>query len=382
MRFTLRVILVISILILLPAPVFASQRTFSPTKQSAHVCSPSESEAEQAIYGSTDPEAGLDDEVRSEIGPFSKDVSSEFSDRLRALLKKALKDWNLLGLRECLHTMGIVLAAAMFCRLTSDLEGAGKFVSAAACMAVTAACVGDLRSMIGLGTQTVSQIHRYVRLLLPGMTALMVTSGSVSGAGTLYAGATVFFDVLIALMSGLLIPMIKLHAVLCAGEALLDQGNLEKLRGFLKWLITVCLRWIFFGFSAFLTLTGLFSEAVDAQKLKAARAAISGLVPVVGGLVSDASQSLLSAAGMMKTAVGVYGMLAVFAICLAPFFRLWLQYLCMKLTAALCGLFGSDRVGSLTEKLSESMGMVVGVTGACCLMTLLILALCVRTVRL
>ena len=54
----------------------------------------------------------------------------------------------------------------------------------------------------------------------------------------------------------------------------------------------------------------------------------------------------------------------------------------MKLTAALCGLFGSDRVGALTEKLSESMGMVVGVTGACCLMTLLILALCVRTVSL
>lgn len=380
MRFTLRAVLVFSVLLLLPAPVYASQGAYAPAKESTYAFSPQESEAERALAGTADPEAGLDEEARSAVGPFSTEISSEFSVRLQTLLKKTLKDWNLLGLRECLHTMGIVLAAAVFCRLTSDREGAGKFVSAAACVAVTAACVGDLRSMIGLGTQTVDQIHRYVRLLLPGMTALMVTSGCVSGAGALYAGATLFFDVLIGLMSGLLIPMIRLHAALCAGEALLDRGNLEKLRAFLKWLITVCLRWIFFGFSAFLTLTGLFSEAVDAQKLKAARAAISGFVPVVGSLVSDASQSLLSAAGMMKTAVSVYGMLAVFAICLAPFFRLWLQYLCLKLTAALCGLFGSDRVGSLTEKLSESMGMVVGVTGACCLMTLLILALFIRTV--
>ena len=380
MRYVLRLNVLVLLLFLSATPAFAEESlTLSPIPPPLRSDLP-DSDVEQALIGEADPEAGLDADIRSELGDYSADAPAQFGSTLGRLLQKALKDWNLLGLRDCLHTMGIVLAAAVFCTLMPEREGASRFVSGAACVAVTAACIGDLRSMIGLGTQTVDQIHRYVRLLLPGMTALMVASGSAAEAGALCGGASVFFDILIAAMSGLFVPLIHLHAALCAGDALMEKSGLGKVREFLKWLITAGMRWMFIGFSAFLTLTGLFSNAVDAQKLKATRAAISGMVPVVGGLVSDASQSLLAAAGMIKNAVGVYGLLAVLAICLGPFFRLWLQYLCMKLTAALCGLFGSDRVGSLMEKLSESMGMVVGVTGAACVMTVLILALCIRAV--
>lgn len=335
---------------------------------------------EQALIEKVDPEAGLDEDARSQLGSFQPSGNGDFGARLLELFRRAAADWNLFGWKDCMRTLGVVLAAAVFCQLLGSSEGMGRIASAGACLAVTVACVGDLRSMIGLGTQTVEKLHNYTRLLLPGLSFLMTASGNSGAAGTIYGAGVLFLDTLLAIISNLLVPLIYLHAALSAAEALLWKGGLGKLRDFLKWLVTAMLKWILFGCSAFLTATGLFAAAMDAQKVKAARFAISGMVPVVGGLVSDAAQTLLNAALSMKNAVGVYGMLAVFAICLHPFLRLWLHFMLMKLTAALCGLLDAGGVTGLLDKLTDSMGLIVGITGVCCILCLLILALFVMVV--
>ena len=75
-------------------------------------------------------------------------------------------------------------------------------------------------------------------------------------------------------------------------------------------------------------------------------------------------------------------MAAVLAICLGPFLKLWVHYLTLKLAGALCGTIGAGRVSGLLEKLSETMGVVVSMTGVSCVLALLVLVLCVRMVIL
>lgn len=335
-------------------------------------------EASESLIAGIDPESGLDEEVRDGIGSFDPNAPLRFDQRLLELLGHWLIRSDLLGLRDALRTMGLILCAVMLSSLLDPDTPFGKYASAAACVAITAAIAGDLRSMIGLGTQTVSKLHTYLRLLLPGMVTLMAASGSFTGAGAVSGAATIFFDVLIALMERLLIPLIYVYTALTLADTLLDTGALEKLRELVKWFCMKLIRWTFWGFTVFLSATGLFSGTVDAQKLRSLRSAIAGMIPVVGGLVSGASESVLNAAGMLKSSVGVYGMLAVIGISLGPFLRLWLQYLLLKLTAAICGVFGRSRPANLTDRLSEGFGMLLGITGVCCLLTLLILTLCVR----
>lgn len=334
---------------------------------------------ERLIEG-IDPEAGLDQEVVSEIGSFDFETPLRFDQRLLELLGSWLKNLNILGTADGLRSIGLILAAVILSSLFDSGEVFGQYAGVAACLAITAVVAGDLRSMVGLGTETVNKIHTYLRMLLPGIVLLMTASGGITGAGAIYGAATLFFDILIALMERFLIPLIYLYLALSAAEAILGQGTLDKLRDFIKWIFLKLVKWLFYGFSAFLTLTGLFSGAVDAQKLKTAKNAISGMVPVVGGMVSDASQAVLNAAGMLKTSVGVYGMLAVLGICFGPFLRLWLQYIMLKLTVAVCGLFGKTKAVGLTDKLSDAFGMILGITGVCCMISMLILTLCIRAV--
>ena len=120
-----------------------------------------------------------------------------------------------------------------------------------------------------------------------------------------------------------------------------------------------------------MSITGVVSGTTDAAALKAAKMTISSVVPVVGGILSDASESVLVSAGLMKNAAGIYGILAILAVFLEPFLRIGAHYLILKLTAALCGVFGSKQMTELIGDFSSAMGLLLAMTGATCLLLLI-----------
>ena len=71
-------------------------------------------------------------------------------------------------------------------------------------------------------------------------------------------------------------------------------------------------------FTGFLSVTGAATSAADALSTQLTRTAIATAVPVVGSIISDAAGTVLAGAGMLKGAIGVFGLLAVLAICLTP----------------------------------------------------------------
>ena len=94
---------------------------------------------------------------------------------------------------------------------------------------------------------------------------------------------------------------------------------------------------------------------------------ISGAVPVVGGILSDASESVLVGASVVKNAVGIYGAVALFGVVIGPFLRIGVQYLLLKVTASVCSVFSAKRAGELLQDFSAAMGLLLGMTGAMCL---------------
>ena len=337
-----------------------------------------EEAAEELLREGADPEAGLPQEVIGEIGPYAAETETDLPGRILDLLGKALADLEPLGLREAIRDLGLLLSAALLSALIRT--HGGGLTEAAGCLAVSLICAGGFRSMLGLGRETVEQIHSYLRLLLPGLGALMAASGRLSGSGSVIAGALLAFDVLTALLSGLVIPLISLRAALSAAEAALGADNLEKLRDFLKWAVNSIYKLVFWGFSGILTLTDLFSASADARQVRVLRSAISGMVPGVGAVVSEASRALVSAADSLRASVGTYGLLAVATLCLTPLLRIWLRYLTLRLAAALGGLLGKGRTVDLMGKMAELMGSVLTAAGIACILAMLSLSLCVRTV--
>ena len=135
--------------------------------------------------------------------------------------------------------------------------------------------------------------------------------------------------------------------------------------------VTWALTGVMLLFTGFLTLTGAASSAADALTMQMTRSAISAAVPVVGSIISDATGTVLAGAGMLKSAVGVFGMLAVLAICLTPFLTMAVQYLLYKLAAFLAGTMTEGPLEELIDALGSAFGLMLGMTGSCALLLLI-----------
>lgn len=245
---------------------------------------------------------------------------------------------------------------------TADLVGA---------MTTAVLLLNSTGSMITLASETVSELSEYGKLLLPVISAALASQGAVTSSAALYAGTAAFDAVLANGISKLLVPLVYIYLILAVASAATAEKMLENLRNLFKWLVTWSLKTILYIFTAYMSITGVVSGSTDAATLKATKLTMSGMIPVVGGILSDASEAVIVSAGVMKNAVGVYGMIALIAIWISPFLRIGIQYLLLKLTSALCGIFEMKPVSELIGAFGSAMGLLLGMTGAVCIMLLI-----------
>lgn len=266
------------------------------------------------------------------------------------------------------------LAAVAIVMLQSLLRlGEGR--EALADLAGSAALGGTLllsaNAMTGLAGRTIESLSGYGRLLLPVMTGAMAAQGSVTASGALYAGTAFFDSLLMGLIGRVLKPLVSLYLALAVGKAALGEEVLQAMAEAVKAFVSWCLKLLLTVFTTYMTITGVVSGTTDAASLRAAKVTISTAVPVVGGVLSEASEAVLVSVGLMKNAAGVYGILALLSLFLSPFLRIGIHYLMLKLTKALCAAFGSKALTGLIGDFSTAMGLLLAMTGSVCLLLLI-----------
>ena len=150
-----------------------------------------------------------------------------------------------------------------------------------------------------------------------------------------------------------------------------EDDFLRKLRDLLKQLMSWCLKLLLYVFTAFISISGVISGTADQTAIKAAKLTISGVVPVVGGILADASESVLIGAGIAKNAVGTYGLFGILAVTMIPFMTVGIRYLLLKLTATLASAFAPKSMNGLLGDFSTAMGLILAMTGSVCLIQLI-----------
>lgn len=241
---------------------------------------------------------------------------------------------------------------------------------------ITAVCIGLLmfrstNSFMQLGTETIEEMSDYGKLLLPALTAASAANGTVSTSASLYTGCYIFVTILTTLITKCLVPLVYIYMALSIAGSAINTEVFVGLKKFIKWLSSWSLKTILLVYSGYMGITKVISGSVDAAAVKATKMTINGAVPVVGSALADASETILVSASLMRNTVGIYGLFAVIAICLGPFLKIAIQYLLLKLTAAICGIFVAKDTSNLLQDMISAMGFVLAMTGAVCLLLLI-----------
>ena len=289
-------------------------------------------------------------------------------------------------LRKALRSGVLLLVIVVLCGLAEGLYsgvGGGQsadVVSLVGALAITAVAVTDVHSLIGMGREAIAHMETFSKVLIPTVTAAAAASGAPGAAVARQFATMLFSDVLMTLINRLLLPLVYAYIAAGVGYAAVGNEGLKRIGATLKWAVTTILTVVLLLFVSYLSVSGVIAGAADAVTVKAAKFTMSSVVPVVGGILSDAAETVLAGAGLLKNAVGVFGMLVVLCICLAPFLTLGLHYLTYKVTSALTATVSSGRVAGLIDTIGGAFGLVLGMTGACAVLLLVSLVSAVAAV--
>ena len=296
-----------------------------------------------------------------------------FSDGLRTILENAFPLFSE-AVRAGLKTAGVMLAAVFLCALAGG-DGTMDPARIAAAICICTAGMTQMKALVGTGAQALEQMQSFADVLLPAMSVSTAVSGGVTASTALYAGTSLFCDVLMRGMSALLLPTVYGYLALSAARTLCGGELLSRLAKLVKWCFQSGLKAILFVFTGYLTVTGLVTGSADATAVKAAKLTLSGVVPVVGSMISDASETVIVGAAAIRNTVGILGMLAVIAICIGPFLRTAAQLLILKLASAAGGAMAQKPLAELMDAVTEAAGFLLSML-ACQALMLLISCLC------
>ena len=309
--------------------------------------------------------ADLPQEVTDAAPPAAEELEGkDFSGGVAALLEQGT---TLLGeaLRENLRGAVLILGVVLLCGaadavLRTPESPMRRFLPMAGAAAIAVLSLGSMKSLLGLGTQTIEELDVFSKALLPTLAAAVAAGGGAVTAGTGQVIAVCFAS----------LRSSRTLAAAATADAMLPRHGLGTVAKAASRVVTWLLTGSLVLFTGYLTLSGAVSTSADALTVQVTRSAV-GAMPVVGRILSDAAGSVLAGAGVVKNAIGVFGLLGVLAACLGPFVRLGVQYLLYKLTAFLAGMTAAPELAKLIDALGGVFGLMLGMTGSCALLLLI-----------
>ena len=305
-------------------------------------------------------------EIEGRMPESQDDFGQGICSMLHKILPEAMTEF-----RQALKTGLSVFCCSL---LTAIMLSAG--CSAAVAEAVGAVCISAMMlqssgALVGLAVQTVSEVSEYSKLLFPVMAAAASARGAVTSASAISIGTSALTAFLNSFLRRMMVPAIYLFLTASVANCALGTNSLKQIRDTIRKFSAWFLKAVLTGFLTYMSITGAVAGSTDKTALKAAKAAISTVVPVIGKTLADASEALLLSADIARNSIGIYGIFAFFGICILPFARIGAHYLVLKGIAALCSIVGSKRQTALVDDFAEAMGLLLGMTGVMCALSVI-----------
>lgn len=330
--------------------------------------------ADAVPAGQRDYLEGIRPETADELAGSFAQLLENVSEDSRSALHSAV---------QSLAQVAVVVVITAAARGFSVAAGgeADALIDMAGALGCAAVLLRDFSGVLTLCWDTLEQISVFSGVLQPVLATALSVGGNAATATVLQVATMIVFDLVIRLVNALLVPAACAYLGIVAVDAATGNGMLRGIADGIKGLTSGALKLILTLFTAYLTIAGGVSGSVDRMALKTAKFAVSGAVPVVGGVISDAAETVLSGASLLKNSIGIFGMLCVTAICLVPFVRAGASYLCYKAGAAVLSPLCAGSLRQLLEGVGTGFGLLLGMLGTCCLILYLELVYVVAMVK-
>ncbi|GMA52393.1 stage III sporulation protein AE [Alicyclobacillus contaminans] len=242
-------------------------------------------------------------------------------------------------------------------------------------LVLMALAIGSFTEAIGYARHAIQSMNDFMLSTVPLVVTLLAASGALASAA-FFQPMLVFSVHLISNVVFLVVfPLVFFAAVLDIVSALSPRYQLTRLAGLIRTGSVVVLGLSLSAFIGVTSVQGLGKGIADGVALRVAKFSAKTLVPVIGGALSDAAETVVSASLLVKNAVGIAGLIVIACLALFPALKILALAFIYNGSAALMQPLGETPMVRCLGALSKSLILVFASVAAVALM--FFLAICI-----
>lgn len=340
----------------------------------------------EGIYNSQYEQSGADAllrELTPEVKKQLKDIgvtspswqelnSLSFFDIFGSIMN-TIQQQSVTPLNCVVKIMGVVMLVALINSVKSSLGSSSltAVLNSVATLTVSIILIQPVCQTIEYSTTIIKLSADFMLIFIPVMAGIMLTMGQslqAAGSYTMVMGAGTAVS---QISNNMLVPLLNTFLGISVVSGISQRVNLngfcELINKVLKWVLTFTMS----VFTAILTMQSIISSSADSAGVKATRFAISSFVPLVGGALSEAYQTVRGCMGMLKSGVGVFAILATGTIYLPAIISCLLWLAAINIAIALAGVFDMGDIIKLLKSVTTVINSLIAIL-LCCMIIFIV----------
>ncbi len=254
--------------------------------------------------------------------------------------------------------LSIILITAA---VTSFGDEQGRFAPAlfAATLAVAAVLAVDVWAAVSVAAKALKSTSYFMLSFIPIFVGIVSLSGmAVTGASMgalLIAGA----EAVSAVSSFFVLPAMGgyLSLSVCSTVSpLLNQSNIAAtIKKSTLWILSLVTT-LFLGI---LSVQTAVNSSADSLSMRTARFILGTSVPVAGNVLSEALTTVTASMGLLRSSVGIYGVVALCVMFLPVITELIMWRITMMLTGMAAQFFSLPKISALLKAVDDMLSLLV-----------------------
>lgn len=269
--------------------------------------------------------------------------------------------------------IGVILLVALINSVKSTIVASSLtgVLDSVSVLSVSLILIQPISSTIEYSSTVIKLSSDFMLIFTPIMATIMITMGqSMQGAGSytmVMCAGTAVSQISANILEPLLNTFLGMSVVIGISQKVKLSGFCELVNKLVKWVLT----FIMSIFTTILTMQSVITASADSAGTKATRFAISSFVPLVGGALSEAYQTVRSCMGMLKSGVGVFAILATGIIYLPAIISCVLWLVAINMAVALAEVFDIKQIISLLKSVATVINAIIAIL-LCCMIIFII----------
>ena len=274
----------------------------------------------------------------------------------------------------------LISAALTSAEIKSSAMTAAIYASAAASAAVIAVPVS---SVINTSVNAVRGIGVFMLSFIPVFAVIVAASGATVTAASMSALLLAAAETVSYISSFIVLPLMGGYLTLSLSSAvsplIKKSGITETVKKLAFWIMA----FISAVFVGILGIQTAVNSSADTLVSKTAKFIIGSSIPVAGGVLSEAMNTVTASMGLLKSSIGIYGALACAVTLLPLVIELLIWRAVLLISSSVSEIFSLGGIAGLLRAIDSMLSVLIGIillVGAMFVISLAAVGTGVRTV--